>query len=138
MPAESAARSPSRIPALVHQVGRFVLVGGLAAVVDFGVLSLIIYAGGSRYWGRIVSVAVAMVFTWVLNRTLTFATPGPPTWREFTHYIATAIVGVLLNLAIYWTALRAGLPTWAAFVLGTGLVTVFSFLRYRAILHRPR
>lgn len=127
--------APSRrLPAWVGQVMRFGIVGGLAAALDFGVLSLIIGAGGSRYAARIVSVAMSMVFTWFLNRRLTFATATPPSWAEFGRYTAVAIAGIALNLAIYWSALWFGAATWLAFVVGTGITAVFSFFRYRAVL----
>lgn len=121
-------------PAWIGQVVRFGVVGGLAAALDFGILSLIVHFGGSRYSARIVSVAVTLVFTWILNRTMTFATAAAPTWREFAHYTAVAIAGIVLNVAIYWAALGLGAPTWAAFVLGTGIAAVFNFFRYRAVL----
>ena len=126
-----------RPPIWVGQAARFVVVGVLAAGLDYGVLRLIMALGGSRYAGRIVSVAVAVVFTWALNRTLTFATVDPPSWREFRHYVVVALAGSGLNLAIYWLALILGAPTWAAFGLGVGLTAIFSFWRYRKLLHRP-
>lgn len=126
----AALRSQSR----VAQAARFIVVGGLAAVLDYGILNQIVHAGRSPYAARVVSIAVSLVFTWALNRSLTFATAKPPTWREFAHYCAVAMAGILLNLAIYWAALGVGLPTWAAFVLGTGLAAVFNFFRYRALL----
>jgi putative flippase GtrA len=76
----------------------------------------------SRPW---TNRAAAMVVTWALNRTLTFASETPPNWREFGHYAA---------VAIYWIALALGAPTWAAFILGVGLTAVFSFWRYRRLL----
>lgn len=124
----------SRFPAWVGQAGRFGIVGVLSAGLDFGVLSIIVASGGSPYLGRIVSVALSMVFTWGLNRRLTFATAAPPSWAEFGRYIAVALAGIALNLALYWGALWLGAPIWLAFVIGTGLTAVFSFFRYRAVL----
>lgn len=97
-------------------------------------LQLLIGVGGSRYAARIASVAVSMVFTWALNRRLTFATAASPSWSEFGRYTAVAMAGIALNLTIYWTALWFGAATWLAFVLGTGITAVFSFFRYRAVL----
>ena len=76
-------KSRTRLRALFGQVVRFAFVGVLAAVVDYGLLSLINHLGGSRYVARIFSVAVAMVTTWALIMTLSFATAEPPSWREF-------------------------------------------------------
>ncbi len=115
---------------------RFALVGGAAAVVDFGVLWLGMALGLSPQLARIPGVAAAMCFTWWFNRKLTFKTVRPPSWQEFGHYVSVALAGILLNLSIYWVALWAGAPVWLAFVLGTGITAVFSFLRYKMILGR--
>lgn len=122
-----------QLPAWAGSVLRFLIVGGLAAALDFAILSSVIALGGSKYWGRCVSVAVTVVFTWALNRSVTFRAEARPSWREFAHYVATALGGMLLNLGLYSAALWAGAPVWAAFVFGTGLTAIYSFLRYRAV-----
>ena len=123
-----------RAPAWAAQVATFLFVGGSAAAIDFGVLSGVVALGGSRYGARLLSVAVATVYTWALNRRLTFATQVPPSWREFGRYVAVALAGIALNLSLYWGALYAGAPTLAAFVLGTAVTAVFSYFRYKAVL----
>ncbi len=97
-------------------------------------LWLAVRAGASPYTGRIVSLAAAIVYTWWLNRRLTFATVAPPTWREFGQYVVVSLAGALINYAIYSAALALGAPLWLGFVLGTGIAAVFNFLRYRALL----
>ncbi len=121
------------MPDWVGAVARFGIVGGLAAGLDYTTLRLLIWQGMSPYYARIVSVAVTVVFTWALNRTLTFKVATPPSWREFGHYVAVAIGGIILNLGIYSGLLWVGLPLTIAFVIATGLTAVYSFLRYRLV-----
>ena len=130
-----AETQPAR--SLANQIVRFLLVGGTAALVDYGVLMAGIHFGGSRYASRVVSIAVAIVYTWWLNRHLTFATTAPPSWREFSHYVALALSGSLLSFALYSGGLWLGAPIWLAFCLGIGAAAVFNFLRYRALLGNP-
>ena len=122
---------------LLGQLLRFGLVGGSAAALDFVVLMTVIHFGGSRYFGRLISVGMAMVYTWLLNRRLTFATTAAPSWREFAHYVAVTLAGVTINLALYSAALWLGAPVPLAFVIGTGTAAVFNFLRYRILLGGP-
>lgn len=124
------------MPGWVREVARFILVGGAAAGVDFGILWLGMQAGLSPHVARVPAVAVAVCFTWWFNRKLTFQTERPPSWREFGHYVGVAMAGIVLNLCIYWIALWAGAAVWFAFALGTGFTAIFSFLRYRVILGR--
>jgi putative flippase GtrA len=98
------------------------------------VLWLAVRAGTSPYAGRVVSLAAAIIYTWWLNRRLTFATAAPPTWREFGHYVVVSLAGAVINYAIYSAALALGAPLWLGFILGTGIAAVFNFLRYRALL----
>lgn len=124
-------------PAWLGQVGKFAVVGGLAFILDAGVLWLTLRAGASPYAGRVVSIAVSIVFTWWLNRRLTFVTATPPSWREFGAYVAQSLLGAAINYAVYSAVIAAGAPVVAGLVLGTGIAAVFNFYRYRAILGQP-
>ena len=113
---------------------RFGFVGLSAFALDYGVLAATIQLGASPYAGRVLSMALAMVLTWVLNRRLTFKTSAPPSWREFAAYTGLALAGIALNYAIYSAVLWAGASLLAAMVLGTGIAAVFNFWRYRSLL----
>ena len=121
------------IPDWAGKAARFGVVGGLAAALDYGVLSAGIALGASPYVARIASLAVTVVFTWALNRRLTFRTAAPPSWREFGHYVAVALGGIALNYALYSGLLLLGAPIWVAFVVGTGVTAVYSFWRYSRV-----
>jgi len=122
------------LPPWARQVGTFVVVGGLAFLLDAGVLWLTLQAGASPYAGRVLSIAVSVVFTWWLNRRLTFATAAPPSWREFGRYALQSLFGAVVNYAVYAGVIAARGPVIAGLVLGTGVAAGFNFVRYRAIL----
>ena len=124
----------SALPAWAGQIVRFGFVGGLGFVLDAGVLWLTLRAGASPYAGRVLSIAVTIIFTWWLNRRLTFATAAAPSWREFGAYLLQSLAGAALNYAVYSSAVWAGGAVWLGLVLGTGLASVFNFFRYRTIL----
>ena len=116
------------------QAARFAAVGVAAAGLDWAVLRALGAAGVSPFVARGVSLAVAVVFTWALNRRFTFATPVPPSWREFAVYVAASLIGLTVNYALYAAALAGGAPLWLAFAAGTGAGAVFNFWRYRRLL----
>ncbi|MBC7497258.1 MAG: GtrA family protein [Sphingomonadaceae bacterium] len=130
---EDAAASATG-PAWLGQVARFALVGGLAFILDAGILWLTLRAGASPYAGRVLSIAVSIVFTWWLNRRLTFTTAAGPSWREFGAYALQSLLGAAINYGVYSAAIAAGAPVLAGLVLGTGIAAVVNFFRYRAIL----
>lgn len=122
------------IPGTKGEVLRFGIVGVLAAGLDFALLSGAVRLGVSPYLARIGSVAVAMTFTWWLNRNLTFAATAPPSWSEYGRYVGTSLLGSAINYGLYSGGVYIGLPLWLAFAIGTGVAAVFNFLRYRALL----
>ena len=122
------------MPPWAGQVARFGIVGGIGFVLDAGVLWLTLRAGASPYAGRVLSIVVTIVFTWWLNRRLTFATAAAPSWREFGAYVLQSLAGAAVNYAVYVGVLWAHGPVWLALVLGTGIASVFNFFRYRTIL----
>lgn len=125
---------PRRPPLWLGQALRFAMVGLATAGLDFGVLKGLIAVGLSPFLARPVSMMVALVATWLLNRRLTFRTAAEPTWREFGRYAAATLFSMAINYGLYSAALLLGLPVWLAFVIGTGVAAVFNFLRYRTIL----
>lgn len=122
------------MPPWAGQVFRFGITGGLGFVVDVGILQLLLRVGVSPYAGRVVSIAVAIVVTWLLHRRLTFRTEVPPSWREFGAFALQSLAGAAINYAVYAAAVAAGAPPIVGQVVGTAIASVFNFFRYRAIL----
>lgn len=122
------------LPPWFGEVARFGIVGGLGFLLDAGILWLTLRAGLSPYAGRVLSIACAIVFTWWLNRRLTFRTAAAPSWREFRAYALQSLAGAGVNYAIYAGVIAASGPILVGLVLGTGIAAVFNFFRYRAIL----
>lgn len=81
---------------------RFSLVGLIGFVVDAGLLWLLQGFLGP-YVGRLISFAAAVLSTWVLNRSFTFANrqSGLSLRQEFARYFSTMIVGGGVNYTLY-------------------------------------
>lgn len=95
--------------ALATRFGRFLLVGGFGFVVEaVALFSLCNIAGFSPYSGRAISFSVAVVTTWLLNRTFTFRVGKNSVGRlEFTRYVMVNGLGLALNVAVYVIAISA-------------------------------
>ncbi len=80
----------------------FAIAGGAGFVVDTAVLYALKGALG-LYGARAVSFLVAVVTTWLINRTLAFKgqSADVPLWREFLHYLGAMILGGAVNYAVY-------------------------------------
>ena len=82
---------------------RFVIVGGLGLVTDLGVFTLIATYGHHPLVIRIVSLAVATVVTWRLNRALTFARSHRAPHEEALRYALVTAVAQGTSYAVFAT-----------------------------------
>lgn len=80
----------------------FALAGGIGYLVDAAVLLLSAPWLGP-YAGRLLSFCAAVVSTWLVNRSLTFADrrSGLPLHREFLRYFVVCLGGGSVNIAVY-------------------------------------
>lgn len=115
----------------------FLLVGGAAFVVDAGIVGALTYFGIGALGARIVSISVCVVFTFMLNRTLTFQAMGRVKWQEFGAYIGASLMGIAINYGIFAGCLKLGMMWLPAMGVGTALAAIFNFLVYRRIFNKP-
>lgn len=134
---------------LKTQVWRFLLTGGLSAVVDFGLYLVFLWLFAS-FWdaGEDIRVNVAKTLSFIagtttaylINRRWTFQ--APPSRARFIAVVAlyavTYLVQVGINHLFYFQF--AGEP-WrvpVAFVIAQGTATVINFVVQRAVIFRLR
>ena len=119
---------------------RFALVGVAGFTVDYAVLHcLVAFAGLNPFAARFISFPIAVVATWLLNRSFTFRAPtahGPV--RQAFYYVAVQGAGGVANIAVYSAALalvptlRHYLPIALALGSATGLCVTFAGSKYIA------
>lgn len=115
------------------QFARYCGVGGAGFVVDAGMLYALM---AGLEWGpgsaRGVSITLAILVTWALNRRWTFGRGRRRGWAELLLYAAANAVGAGLNFAVYSLALLVSgrdspAASLAALVLASGVALVFNF-----------
>lgn len=130
---DAGAADGAKLSPLRHW-GGFLFSGGLAFIVDWGVLEL-----GVRIFGlpplisRLLSITCAMLAAWLSHRTLTFAITLPPTFAELARYVAAASTTAILNYALFagtmfiWPEVSRFSALFAASIVAT----IFSYLSMR-------
>lgn len=111
----------------------FALVGGAGFLVDAGALALLLFLTPlGPLVARILSIGVAMAFTFWLNRTFTFGRSNRPLAAEGARYGGVGISAALLNYAVY-SALVLAIPAFSpifAVAIASLAAMVWSFLGY--------
>lgn len=126
------------------QLLRFVLTGGLSAIVDFGLLNLLMYAGLGHNVAKAISFVAGTTTAYLINRRWTFR--APPSKRRFVAvlvlYGLTFVLQVGLWSVLYPWLRSHGLPElWVrvlGFVIAQGIATTVNFIVQRAWIFRLR
>ncbi|WP_435876090.1 GtrA family protein [Saccharopolyspora shandongensis] len=142
--AEPAAQTePKRLGAF-NQLFRFVLIGGVCAIIDFGTYSLMLGVFGWPVWlSRGISFILGTSTSYVINRKLTFqgANTGNTKAKAGAFalvYIVTFFVNWGTNQLLVVLTGAEGTP-WmitACWVAGQGLGTLINFVMLKWVVFR--
>lgn len=125
---------------LATQVWRFLLTGGFAAVVDFGLYVLLLVAGLHVNVAKTLSFIAGTTTAYVINRRWTFQ--APPSTARFIAvcvlYAITYAAQVGINYALYMAWQDESWQVPAAFVIAQGTATVINFVVQRTVIFRFR
>lgn len=130
--------------ALRAQLVRFVLTGGLSAVVDFGLLVALMALGLGHMAAKALSFVAGTSTAYLINRRWTFR--AEPSRRRFAAvvvlYALTFALQVGLFSLLFEALTGAGLARLtvqvAAFVVAQGVATTVNFVVQRAVIFRMR
>ncbi|MEZ0339524.1 GtrA family protein [Mycobacterium sp. pV006] len=122
------------------QIWRFLLTGGFAAVVDFGLYVALLAVGLHVNVAKTLSFIAGTTTAYLINRRWTFQ--APPSTARFIAvvvlYAITYAVQVGINYVLYleWENQPWQVPV--AFVIAQGTATVINFIVQRTVIFRLR
>ncbi|WP_307828471.1 GtrA family protein [Antrihabitans sp. YC2-6] len=123
---------------LKTQIVRFVLTGGLSAVVDFGLYVLMLAIGVQVNIAKSLSFIAGTTTAYLINRRWTFN--APPSRKRFVAVIALYAVTFAVQVGINWVLYHALPQEWwrvpLAFVIAQGTATVINFVVQRGVIFR--
>lgn len=113
-------------------------------IVDAGVLTVMMrLVGWSALPSRVISFAVAVTVTWLINRRYTFSEGSSlSTTGEYASYLAIQTSGAAINFGIFLLCLKQWpqLSAWPVVPLaaGSAVALLFNFTLSRAIVYPGR
>jgi len=133
----------SNLP-LQTQLVRFVLTGGLSAIVDFGLLVLLMHFGLGHTPAKALSFVAGTTTAYLINRRWTFR--AEPSKRRFLAVVVLYAVTFALQVGLFsvlFSALTAqGLSRLTVqvvgFVIAQSVATTVNFVVQRAVIFRLR
>lgn len=129
---------------LKTQLFRFVLTGGLAAIVDFGTLLILTHFGLVEAAAKTVSFILGTTTAYLINRRWTFQ--AAPSRKRFVAVVVLYAVTFALQVGIYLVlfTVLADQPIGVqvvrviCFVAAQGVATTVNFIVQRAVIFKLR
>jgi putative flippase GtrA len=129
---------------LRDQLVRFVITGGLSAVVDFGLLVILMGLGLGHTPAKAISFVAGTTTAYLINRRWTFR--AAPSTRRFVAvvvlYALTFVLQVGLFSVLFTWLTEQGLSRLSvqviAFVIAQGVATTVNFIVQRSVIFRMR
>lgn len=148
--AYTGAESVSRLgnaaqakPALGTQLLRFVVTGGLSAVVDFGLLvALMNLLGFDHNLAKALSFVAGTTTAYLINRRWTFV--AEPSKRRFAAVVVLYGVTFVLQVGLFAMLFPWALGVWGSqsvaqvvgFVIAQGVATTVNFIVQRSLIFK--
>jgi len=119
---------------------RFLSVGAVGLVTDLAVFTVVLGHGLHPLLARLVSLAIATIVTWRLNRALTFDHSGHRPSHEAMRYavVTGCAQGIsYLTFAVLVVTVFASTPQLAV-IIGAAVAAIFSYKGQALFTFRPR
>jgi len=124
---------------LLMQILKFVIVGGIATIIDFGVLVLLKEVFGMKpVIANVISFTVSVIYNYIASVKWVFdVNKDQDKKTQFVVFVILSVIGLGINTLIIWLCDDVlGIYYLIGKVLATGIVMVFNFVTRKMFLEK--
>lgn len=120
---------------------RFVIVGGLSTVIDFGILFIAVAFGIPVVVSNFISTSIASIFNFFAHKTFTYSVQDKTNTKHVVSYLAVTLSGLwILQPSVITICIKVLTGDWSttnqlailiAKILATVASTLWSYYLYR-------
>ncbi|MFP5021048.1 GtrA family protein [Pseudonocardia phyllosphaerae] len=142
-PRADSTATPSGRNGLVRQLGSFVVIGVLAAIVDFGVYHGLLALGWYVPVSKGISFILGTTTAYLLNKRFTFDDAGTTGKGRFAAFVALYATTFAVNVGVNSLVLHLLPPTFpyaesAAWFVAQATATAINFVMLRTVVFKAR
>lgn len=78
----------------------FCFIGGMSALIDFGVFNLFFWLDFGFIPSRMVAILFAIIYNFCMNRNITFSAKGQPIKKQVIRYGVVYFIAISINLFV--------------------------------------
>lgn len=110
---------------------KFCLVGASALIIESVIIYLLFQINIPFKYSRLISLPLAILFTWYFNRIFTFRSQNQNKIIQFSRYFLLILFGIMINFSVYIFIINL-LESWKysfilAIIFGSGSSALFNF-----------
>ena len=115
---------------IVRQILKFTVVGGLAFLIDYGLLYILTEFIGIHYLiSSIISFTVSVIFNYILSIKWVFDVNKKQGLKEFILFIILSVIGLIINeIIMYLMVDIMNIHYMISKLFSTGVVMVYNFI----------
>lgn len=123
-----------------RQLGKYFIVGGTAAVIEWLTFWGCSSVGGIHYIiSTVLAFVVATFANWLLGRRMVFRTQtqGVSIWRDLLQVYLASFAGLLINIFLMFILFsRIGIQEMCSKIIATGIVFIWNFGVRKYLIYR--
>ncbi len=128
-----------RIKALIGQMFRFGMTGGICFLIDYFLMVILTEFFGLYYLiSSIISFSISTIVNYLLSLHFVFDSNNTTRkWKEFTEFALLSGIGLGFNTLLMWLfTSRAGWHYMISKIIVTAIVMIYNFISRKLLLER--